>query len=143
MSRDAFSYDPQDAGEMRDTSTRRSVRQRRPTSPDARDSRNPALEDRGRGDDTAVREQHSTRDERSDSPRAYYVRDRAYLLRDSEIHSLTEIGKFRVIAGVGPREICLRRKSRANGERHPRTRLTSLSSPIGPLKSRRKRRCAL
>ena len=43
-------------------------------------------------------DQHSTRDERSDSPRAYYVRDRAYLLRDSEMHSLKEIGKFRVIA---------------------------------------------
>ena len=27
MSRDTFSYDPQDAGEMRDTSTRRTVRQ--------------------------------------------------------------------------------------------------------------------
>ena len=46
---------------------------------------------------TEVREQHSTRDERSDSPRAYYVRDRAYLLRDSEMNSLKEIGKFRVI----------------------------------------------
>jgi hypothetical protein len=97
MSRDVFSYEPQDAGEMRDTSTRRSVRQRRSTSPHARDSRNPALEERGRGDDTEVREQHSNRDERSDSPRAYYVRDRAYLLRDSEMNSLMEIGKFRVI----------------------------------------------
>ena len=98
MSRDVFSYDPQDAGEIRDTSTRRSVRQRRSTSPDAGDSRNPALEDRGRGDDTEVREQHSTRDERSNSPRAYYVRDRAYLLRDSEMNSLKEIGRFRVIS---------------------------------------------
>jgi hypothetical protein len=97
MSRDVFSHEPQDAGEMRGASTRRSVRQRRSTSPDARDSRNPALEERGRGDDTEVREQHSTRDERSDSPRAYYVRDRAYLLRDSEMNSLKEIGKFRVI----------------------------------------------
>ena len=41
-----------------------------------------------------------TRDERNDSPRAYYVRDRAYLLRDSEMHSLEEIGKFRVIAAL-------------------------------------------
>ncbi len=31
MSRDAFSYDPQDAGDVRDTSTRGSVRLRRPT----------------------------------------------------------------------------------------------------------------
>ncbi|HVS87987.1 MAG TPA: hypothetical protein VHF01_07170 [Candidatus Acidoferrum sp.] len=98
MSRDAFSYDPQDAGDVRDTSTRSSVRPRRPTPPNTRDSRNPAPEAPGRGDSTEGREQHPTRDERSDSPRAYYVRDRAYLLRDSEMHSLKEIGKFRVIA---------------------------------------------
>jgi hypothetical protein len=97
MSRDAFSYDPQDAGDVRDTSTRRSVRQQRSTSPDSRDRRNPATETPGRGDGTQVREQRSARDERNDSPRAYYVRDRAYLLRDSEMNSLKEIGKFRVI----------------------------------------------
>jgi hypothetical protein len=97
MSRDAFSYDPQDSGEMRDASTCRSVFQQRSTSPAARDSGNPAPEQRGRADDTEVREQHSTRDKRSDPPRAYYVRDRAYLLRDSEMNSLKEIGKFRVI----------------------------------------------
>jgi hypothetical protein len=97
MSRDAFSYDPQDDGETRDKSTRHSVRQQRSTSPDARDSGNPPPEERGPADDTKVREQHSTRDERSDSPRAYYVRDRAYLLRDSEMNSLKQIGKFRVI----------------------------------------------
>lgn len=98
MSRDAFSYDPQDADETRDNSTRRPVRQQRSTSPDTRDSRNPVPEAPGRGDGTEAREQHSTREERNDSPRAYYVRDRTYLLRDSEMHSLTEIGKFRVIA---------------------------------------------
>jgi hypothetical protein len=97
MSRDAFSYHPQDAGETRDTSTHSSVRQQRSASADARDSRIPAPEDRGRTDDTEVRQQHSTGDERNDSPRAYYVRDRAYLLRDSEMNSLREIGKFRVI----------------------------------------------
>src|SRR5258708_11981729 len=97
MSRDAFSYDPQDAGETRDTSTRRSVRQQRSTSPDTRDSRNPAPEAPGRGDGTEVREQHSNREERNYSPRAYYIRDRAHLLRDSEMDSLKQIGKFRVI----------------------------------------------
>ena len=97
MSRDAFPYDPQDAGETRDTSTRRSIRQQRSTSPDTRDSRNPAPEAPGRGDGTEVREQHSNREERNDSPRAYYIRDRAHLLRDSEMNSLKEIGKFRVI----------------------------------------------
>jgi hypothetical protein len=97
MSRDAFSYDPQDAGEARDTSTRRSVRQQRSTSPVSRDSGIPVPEAPGRGDDTDVREQHSTREHRNDFPRAYYVRDRAHLLRDSEMNSLKEIGKFRVI----------------------------------------------
>jgi hypothetical protein len=97
MSRDAFSYDPQDAGATRDTSARRSVRQQRSTSPDTQDSRNPAPEAPGRRDGTEVRAQHSTRDERNDSPRAHYVRDRAYLLRDSEMNSLKEIGKFRMI----------------------------------------------
>ena len=97
MSRDAFSYDPQDAGETRDTSTRRSSRQQKSAPPDTRHSRNPAPEAPGRGDGSEVREQRPTRDERSDSPRPYYVRDRAYLLRDSEMNSLKEIGKFRVI----------------------------------------------
>jgi len=97
VSRDAFSYDPQDPGETRDQSTRNSTRQRRSTSPNTRDGTNPAPEAIGRGDSTDAREQHSARDERSDSPRAYYVRDRAYLLRDSEMNSLKEIGKFRVI----------------------------------------------
>jgi hypothetical protein len=98
VSRDALSYDPQDTGNARDTSTRRSVRQHPPSPPVSRDAGNSVPEVSGRGDSTEVREQHSTRDERSDSPRAYYVRDRAYRLRDSEIHSLKEIGKFRVIA---------------------------------------------
>jgi hypothetical protein len=97
MSRDAFSYDPQDAGEMRDTSTRRSVLQQRATSPDTPDSRNTAQEAAHRGDGTEAREQHSTRHERNDSPRAYCVRDRSYLLRDSEMNALKQIGKFRVI----------------------------------------------
>src|SRR5713226_3649558 len=98
VSRDAFSYDPQDAGDVRDTSKRASVRPRRSAPPDTRESRNPAPEAPGRSDSVGPREQHPTRDERSDSPRAYYVRDRAYLLRDSQVHSLREIGKFRVIA---------------------------------------------
>jgi hypothetical protein len=97
MSRDAFSYDPQDAGETRDTSTRRSSRQQKSAPPDTRYSRNPAPEAPGRGDGSEVREQRPRRDERSDSPRPYYVRDRAHLLRDSEMNSLKEIGKFRVI----------------------------------------------
>jgi len=98
VSRDAFTYDPQDAGDVRDTSTRPSVRPRRPAPPGTRESRNPAPEAPARSNSTVARAQHSTRDERSDSSRAHYVRDRAYLLRDSEMYALKEIGKFRVIA---------------------------------------------
>jgi hypothetical protein len=98
VSRDAFSHDPQDALDTRDTSTRRSSRQRRSPLPDTPDSRNSAPEAPDRRDRTDTQEQHSSRKERSDSPRAYYVRNRAYLLRDSEMHSVKEIGKFRVIA---------------------------------------------
>jgi hypothetical protein len=98
VSRDAFSYDPQDVSDVRETSTRASLRSRRPSPPDTGESRDPAPDTRGRNDSTEAREQQPTRDERSDSPRAYYVRDRAYFLRESEVHSLREVGKFRVIA---------------------------------------------
>jgi hypothetical protein len=98
VSRDAFSHDPQDALDTRETSTRRSSRQPTSTPPDTRDSRNPTPEAPDRRNRTDGREQQSSRHQRSDSPRAYYVRDRAYLLRDSEMHSIKEIGKFRVIA---------------------------------------------
>jgi hypothetical protein len=98
MSRDAFSYDPQDAGDVRGTSPRRPARQHTPGPSDTAGGRDQATEASGRGASPQVREQHSSRDDRSESRRAYYVRDRAYLLRESEMHSLTEIGKFRVIA---------------------------------------------
>ena len=94
MSRDAFSHDPQDT---RDTSPRPSVRQRTSTPPDTRNDRNDGPESPARSEGTEHREQHPNRDERSDSPRTYYVRDRAYRLRESEMHSLKEIGRFRVI----------------------------------------------
>ena len=97
MSRDIFSHDQQGARGARDTSTRRSVRQQTSTPPDTQDGRNSAPEAPGRDDTSEVREQDSTCDERNGSPRAYYIRDRAYLLRDSEMHSLKEVGKFRVI----------------------------------------------
>jgi hypothetical protein len=99
MSRDAFSYDPQDALDTRKTSARASSRQSRSTPPDTRDSGIPVQEASGRGASTEARQQHSTR-ERSDSRHAYYDRDRAYLLRDSEMHCLEEIGKFRVVAAT-------------------------------------------
>src|SRR5438552_116268 len=95
MSRDAFSYDPRDA---RDNSPRTSVRRPRTSPPDTGNARNIAADNPDRSEAAHSREQGSVRDERNDSPRAYYVRTRAYLLHASEIHSLTEVGKFRIIA---------------------------------------------
>lgn len=94
MSRDAFSYDPRDT---RDVSPRSSVRRPRSTPPDTRDARNIPTDNTRRSEAAHAREQISVRDDGNDSPRAYYLRDRAYLLRGSEIHSLTEVGKFRVV----------------------------------------------
>jgi hypothetical protein len=98
MSRDAFPHDPQDTRDSRDTPARSSGRRRRPAPSNPHEGRHSAPETPVRRDSTEVRQQHSTREERSASPRSYYVRDRAYLLRDSEMHSLKEIGTFRVIA---------------------------------------------
>jgi hypothetical protein len=94
VSRDAFSHDPQDT---RDPSPRPSVRERTSIPPDARNDRNDGPESLARSEGSEQREQRPTPDERSDSPRTYYVRDRAYRLRESEMHSLKEIGRFRVI----------------------------------------------
>ena len=97
MSRDTFSYDPQDTGDVRNAPSRKSARQSRSTPPNTEDNRTPTPETPCRSDSTETRELPSNREERNGSRRAYHVRDRAYHLRDSEIHSLKEIGKFRVI----------------------------------------------
>jgi hypothetical protein len=96
MSRDAFSPDPQDT---RDPSPHRSM-WRSTTSrgqEDDRDSRSePAVQSERQTDG----EREKPRDADGGTERAYYVRERIYLLRDSEIHSMKEIGKFRVIAAA-------------------------------------------
>jgi hypothetical protein len=94
MSRDTFSHDPQDT---RDPSPARSVWRRAPAHDreDRRDSTGVPATQLERHTD---REPEKPRGADSGTERAYYVRDRSYLLRDSEIHSMKEIGKFRVIA---------------------------------------------
>lgn len=94
MSRDTFSHDPQDARELRDAPASRTEGPRKTAAPNSRDNRNLATE----RESIEARARQSIRDERDDAPRAYFVRDRSYLLRDSQMHSLREIGKFRVIA---------------------------------------------
>jgi hypothetical protein len=94
VSRYAFSHDPQDARELRDAAASRTERPRKTAAPNSQDNRNLATE----RESIEARKRQSIRDERDDAPRAYFVRDRSYLLRDSQMHSLREIGKFRVIA---------------------------------------------
>jgi hypothetical protein len=95
VSRDAFSYDPQDT---RDEPPRRAVPERSSTFADTHDDKTPSPDQRGGDEGIETRQQDANRAPRSESPRAYYVRDRTYLLRDSQVHSLGEIGRFRVIA---------------------------------------------
>lgn len=96
MSRDGFSHDPQDT---RDPSPHRSVRHRS-------SSRGHEGDRSSRSEPAVQRDQHidgereQPRQADSVTERAYYVRDRTYRLRDSEIHSMKEIGKFRVIAAT-------------------------------------------
>jgi hypothetical protein len=85
MSRDRFSNEP----EMDDRRERIPFRERGDSTEWSRavgsDSPPVAAGDGGR------------RPEIDDSTRAYYLRDRTYLLRESEFTTLVEIGKFRVI----------------------------------------------
>jgi len=82
MSRDPFPNEP--------VIHARAERTRAPVQDDSsrdRSSENPIL---ASGDD-------HERPEIDDSVRAYYLRDRTYLLRESEFTTMVEIGKFRVI----------------------------------------------
>lgn len=89
MSRDPFSYDPQD--------TRHSpFRQRwQAQQPESRQRhRDAATSSLG----AEFPERNPWPPDRDDSPRAYTLRDRTFLLRESELHTLGELGKFRVVA---------------------------------------------
>ena len=94
MSREPRPYDPQDP---QDGAPHRSVRLHQTPPSYMRESRNQVENADINRESSDVRQEQLNRDARSDSPRAYYLRDRAYLLSDSEIRSLGEIAKFRVI----------------------------------------------
>jgi hypothetical protein len=98
MSRDHFSHQPHDARDLQNALASRTVRRPKPSAVDTRDNRNPATDSSVDRESIAARKRHPIRDEQEDIARAYYVRDRSYLLRDSHVGSLEEIGKFRVIA---------------------------------------------
>jgi hypothetical protein len=95
MSRDAFPNDPRDASDSPQT---RSARHPRGGRTDGREARNRT----GNGQEpvplTESREQRPGNEDRSEALRAHYLRDRAYLLRASQLHSMSEVGKFRVVA---------------------------------------------
>jgi hypothetical protein len=95
MSRDMFSRDPQDP---REESPWRVVRQDRPGHSAPRNEGNSSRETSAREHRNDLRDAEKPFDAQRAAERAYYVGDRAYRLRDSELHSMKEIGKFRVLA---------------------------------------------
>jgi hypothetical protein len=95
MSRDFYSYDPQD---LRDAAPRAPHRHREPKPSETRTGRGSGDTPHPDRQEPEARERSVLKPEREDSPRAYYARDREYLLRGSEIHTLSELGRFRVVA---------------------------------------------
>jgi hypothetical protein len=95
MSRDFYPYDPQDTRDV----VRRTPDHHRGSegrhSPSGRGSGESSLPDR---QEPEAREHRVLKPHREDSPRAYYLRDREYMLRESEIRTLSEVGTFRVVA---------------------------------------------
>ena len=95
MSRDLHPDNPQDTrDEARRTPSHHRGSEGR-HSPSGRGSGGSSLSDR---QEPEAREQRLLKPDREDSPRAYYLRDREYLLRESEIRTLSEVGRFRVVA---------------------------------------------
>ncbi len=93
MSRDAFSFDPQQPDENPIGQERESSNEMHP-SPVRRTPDGPgtlSLE---------LRQPPSLKPEREDSPRAHLLGDRTFLLRESQLHTMTELGTFRVVAAA-------------------------------------------
>ena len=95
MSRDFYSYDPQDPP---DAAPRAPHRHREPEPSETRTGRGSGDTPHPDRQQPEARERSVLKPEREDSPRAYYVRDREYLLRESEVRTLSELGRFRVLA---------------------------------------------
>ncbi len=95
MSRDAFSFDPQDPwdAESRPPDAGRKASSASTAGTASSDSRESDTE--GMRDVSRHREH---KPEATDSPQAHYLRDRTYFVRDSEFETLAEIGTFRVVA---------------------------------------------
>jgi hypothetical protein len=94
MSRDAYSYDAQDPRE-----TQPRPNHHRSTHAVRTPWENPETPHGDARPDVSSRSSRSStsKPERLDTPRAFLSRGRSYLLRDSELRSLGEIGTFRVV----------------------------------------------
>ena len=95
MSRDFYSYDPQDT---RDTTPRGPHRHHDADVSETQTNGGSGDAPHNGREAPETRDKNVLKPEREDSPRAHYVRDRAYLVRESEIHTLGEVGRFRVVA---------------------------------------------
>ena len=93
MPRDSFSFDPRYRNENSTQRDRESF---------AAAHRSPVH----RGQETSEipspdsRDQRSLKPEREDSPQAHVLRDHTYLLRESELLTMSELGTFRVVAAA-------------------------------------------
>jgi hypothetical protein len=93
MPRDSFSFDPRNRDEASPPREQESAG----AAPRSRVHRGHAA---GEIATPCSREQASPKPEREDFPRAHALRDRTYLLRESELHTMTELGAFRVVAAA-------------------------------------------
>lgn len=95
MSRDAFSFDPQDP---REAESRQPDVGRGASSASTARALSPEARDPGSEDIRDVSRDRRRKPEATDSPQAYYLWDRTWFVRDSEFETLTEIGTFRMVA---------------------------------------------
>jgi hypothetical protein len=89
MSRDAFSSDSRQPDAVSRERARKDSLAAEPITPERPEPS--AIE---------VREPGCLKPERDDSPRAHILGDRTFLLRESELHTLGELGRFRVAAAA-------------------------------------------
>jgi hypothetical protein len=93
MSRDSFSFDPQHRHED-------ALHPNRESSASASQSRVRAGQEAPEILSPRGREQRALKPEREDSRQAHVLGDRTFLLRESELHTMTELGTFRVVAAA-------------------------------------------
>lgn len=98
MSRDPFSGETRDRTSTPDVLDRTAKRQRPSQTLDLPDTTRKGHETDRAGQEIVRTGRESAQSDRNESLRTYHIRDRAYRLRDSQIASLREIGRFRVIS---------------------------------------------